>query len=147
MTRPDSQEALEKFVDRVLREQPLRRAPADLPDRVLAIIEQRAARVWWQMSFNEWPTAARVLFILASIAIGALALEIPTWLMEALDARLPLSFSRGIALWQVMRTTSSSIASSLPMEWIYGIVISLAALYAAFFGVGAAAYRTLVHTR
>lgn len=114
---------------------------------MLAIIEQRAARVWWQMSFNEWPTAARVLFILASIAIGALALEIPTWLMEALDARLPLSFSRGIALWQVMRTTSSSIASSLPMEWIYGIVISLAALYAAFFGVGAAAYRTLVHTR
>lgn len=147
MTRPDPEEALQKFVDRVLREQPLRRAPADLSNRVLSIIEQRAARAWWQMGFNEWPAIARVLFIVASIAVGAVALEIPAWLMEALDLRFPMGFSRGIALWQVARTVMSSVASSIPMEWVYGAVAGIAALYATFFGVGAAAYRTLYQNR
>ncbi len=147
MTHRDSEEALQKFVDRVLREQPLRRAPADLSNRVLTILEQRASRAWWQMGFNEWPALARVLFIIVSIAVVAVALEIPAWLLEAVDTRFPLSFSRGIALWQVARSVSSSIASSIPMEWVYGIVAAIAALYAAFFGVGAAAYRTLYQNR
>lgn len=143
MAHPDSEAKLEKLIGRVLREQPLRRAPADFSARVLAHIEQRAARAWWQMGFGEWPLPARVLFLLASVAIGAFALEIPAWVLETLDARIPLSFSRGLALWQVTRSVVSSILGSVPTYWIYGVLAAIAALYSTFFAVGAAAYRTL----
>ena len=98
MTRPDSEAQLEKFIGRVLSEQPLRRAPADLSARVLAHIEQRAARAWWQMGFQEWPMLARILFLVASIGIGAFALEIPAWVFETINSQIPLSFSRGLAM-------------------------------------------------
>lgn len=147
MTRPDSEARLEKFVDRVLREQPLRRAPADLSARVLATIERRAARAWWQMGFHEWPPVARTLFLVTSIAIGAVALEIPAWILETLDAQLPFNLSRGLAVWQAARTVMSSLAESVPMHWIYGALAAIAALYSTFFAVGAAAYRTLYQNR
>ncbi len=143
MAHPDSEEKLEKFIGRVLREQPLRRAPADLSARVLGRIEQRAVRAWWQMGFREWPLPARTLFFLASIAVCAFALEIPAWVLEMLDARVPLSFSRGLAMWQVARSVFSSVAGSVPAYWIYGALAAIAALYSTFFAVGAAAYRTL----
>jgi hypothetical protein len=44
MTDLDQEKSLERFVDRVLREQPLQSAPSSLAARVLAEIEQREAR-------------------------------------------------------------------------------------------------------
>jgi glutamine synthetase adenylyltransferase len=147
MTHPDSEKRLEELIDRVLRDQPPRRAPADLSERVFAAIERRATRAWWQSGFNEWPAFARVAFLVASLAIAAIALEIPTWLLGTVDPELPVSLSRGLALWQAMRTAVSSLAENIPMYWLYGALAAVAALYATFFGVTAAAYRTLYHPR
>ena len=53
MNQPnDKHERLEKYIDSVLRAQPDKRAPASLESNVLAAIAQRAARPWWQRSFN-----------------------------------------------------------------------------------------------
>lgn len=147
MTRPDSEAQLEKFIGRVLSEQPLRRAPADLSARVLAHIEQRAARAWWQMGFQEWPMLARILFLVASIGVGAFALEIPAWVLETINSQIPLSFSRGLAMLQATRNAGASVLDSVPAYWIYGALGALAALYATFFAVSAAAYRTLYQNR
>ncbi len=147
MTQPDSEARLEKFIGKVLSEQPLRRAPADLSARVLARIEQRAARAWWQMGFNEWPLSARVLFLLVSVVVAAFALEIPAWVLETIDAQMPINVSRGLALWHVARTVVANVAGSVPTQWVYGVLAAIAALYAMFFAVSAAAYRTLYQSR
>jgi hypothetical protein len=147
MTRPDSEERLEKFIGRVLSEQPLRQAPADLSSRVLARIEQRAARAWWQMGFQEWPPLARILFLVASVGVGAFALEIPGWVLETINSQIPVSFSRGVAVWQAANNAASSVLGTVPTYWIYGALGAIAALYASFFAVGAAAYRTLYQNR
>ena len=147
MTQPDSEARLEKFIGRVLSEQPLRRAPADLSARVLARIEQRAARAWWQMGFNEWPMSARVLFLLVSVVVGAFALEIPAWVLETIDAQIPINVSRGVAIWHTARTVIANVAGSIPTHWIYGALAAIAALYSMFFAVSAAAYRTLYESR
>lgn|SRR5512138_301303 len=147
MTRPDSEQRLEKFIGRVLSEQPLRRAPADLSARVLAQIEHRAARAWWQTGFQEWPLFARILFLVASIGVGAFALEIPGWLLETINSQIPVSFSRGLAVWQAAHNATASVLGSVPAYWIYGALGAIAALYATFFAVSAAAYRTLYQNR
>ncbi len=147
MTTPDSEQRLEKFIGRVLSEQPLRRAPADLSARVLAQIEQRAARAWWQMGFQEWPMLARILFLVASIGVGAFALEIPGWVLETINSQIPVSFSRGLAVWHAAHNAAAAVLGSVPAYWIYGALGAIAALYATFFAVSAAAYRTLYQNR
>lgn len=143
MTQPDPHKALERSIDRLLREQPLRRAPASLAERVLTEIAHREARPWWQKGFHTWPTAARVLFCVACLGIVAFAVELPTWLIGAVDSNLPQSVSRGIALWQTLVAIGGSISHVAPMHWVYGALAAIALLYTAFFSAGIAAYRTL----
>jgi predicted outer membrane lipoprotein len=147
MTEPNPDKSLESLVDRALRDQPLRRAPADLSARVLAAIERREARPWWQKGFQHWPIAARVGFCASSLLAAAFAIEIPMWLMQFLDSNMPLSVNRGIALWQALITAGSSVANSIPMYWIYGGLVVIGTMYATCFGIGAAAYRTLYENR
>ncbi len=63
---------LERLVGDVLRDQPLRRAPASLEARVLSQIHQRQVLPWWRMSFTQWPMAARVALVLALVAVAKL---------------------------------------------------------------------------
>src|SRR5690606_9302666 len=147
MSHHDADRQLEEFVHRVLRNQPMRQAPAQLADRVLARIEQRTAKAWWQAGFNAWPMPARVLFVTISIAICALALEVSATLFEVLSAQVPLTLARSIALWQAMSTAVESLAKGIPVQWIYVVGGIIAALYASFFALSAAAYRTLYQNR
>lgn len=144
MTQPEPNKDLERSIDRLLRGQPPRRAPAGMAERVLAEIARREARPWWQKGFHAWPAAARVFFCVACLGVVALAIELPAWLLNALDSSLPQSLNRGIALLQVMVAVGSSITHSAPMHWVYGAAAVIALLYAAFFSAGVAAYRTLL---
>ena len=76
----DPNDRLERLTAEVLRELPPRRAPRTLEARVLAELERRAAKPWWQSSFMEWPALVRILFVLASIVTGVLAVRGSTWL-------------------------------------------------------------------
>ena len=76
MTHPiDPNERLEQLTTAALRELPLRRAPRTLEARVFAELERRAAQPWWQSSYTQWPMLMRLLFVLASIATGVLAVK------------------------------------------------------------------------
>ena len=147
MNELDREKSLERFVDRVLRDQPLQRAPNTLAARVFAEIERREALAWWQSGFQAWPAFARLVFALASLALIAFAVEVPQWLMSTIDFDMPLGVSRGLALWQALMTVGSSLANGIPAQWIYAIFGTIAMMYAVCFGAGAAAYRTLVESR
>src|SRR5471030_2753064 len=68
----DHHDKLEQLISRTLREQPPRRAPRALEQRVLAELERRAALPWWRQSFAHWPLAARGSFFVLSAAVAAL---------------------------------------------------------------------------
>lgn len=147
MNELDHDKKLERFVDQVLREQPLLSAPPHLQDKVFAKIALQEASAWWQRGFAAWPALARVAFALASLALVAFAVEVPAWLASTVDLDTPVGVSRGLALVHALKTIGSSLSSGIPSFWVYAILSSIAALYAVCFGVGAAAYRALVPAR
>ena len=147
MNELDREKSLERFVDRVLRDQPLQKAPSTLSARVFAEIERREALAWWQVGFHAWPAFARVLFAAASLALIAFAIEAPEWLMATIDLDMPIGVSRGLSLLQALMTIGSSIANGIPGQWVYVILGTIAVMYAVCFSAGAAAYRTLVASR
>jgi hypothetical protein len=147
MNEIDREKSLERFVDRVLRDQPLQKAPHTLATRVFAEIERREAMSWWQIGFHAWPSSVRVLFAVASLALVAFAIEAPEWLSATVDLDMPASVSRGLALWQAVMTIGSSLAHGIPGQWVYAILGTIAVMYAVCFGAGAAAYRALVVSR
>ena len=146
MNELDREKKLERFVDEVLREQPLLTAPANLHDKVFAKLALQEASVW-QRGFEAWPAIARIAFALASLALVAFAVEVPAWLASVVDLDTPVGVSRGLALLHALKTIGSSLSSGIPTFWVYAILSSIAALYAVCFGVGAAAYRALVPAR
>ena len=58
-SRDQTDEKLERLVGQVLRDQPLRRAPASLEARVLGELAARARLPWWRRGITTWPVAVR----------------------------------------------------------------------------------------
>lgn len=134
---------LEHSIDRLLRAQPARRAPRDLSQRVLTEIARREALPWWQRGFHSWPTYAQAVFCTLCLALVAIALELPAWIAETVNANIPLTFNRALSLWHTLGSLGTAFADSLPMQWLYvgGGLIALA--YITLFGTGMATYRML----
>ena len=141
-------EQLERFIDKMLRDQPLQRAPSDLESKVMAAIAHRAATPWWQRSFAHWPIAARVLFLVASVVFVKLGLEAAALVIGPIDpaARSAALFAE-LAWIHALFVSIGAVLRSLPSLWIYCGVAVLGALYLMLFGVSAAAYRTLYASR
>lgn len=141
-------EQLEHFIDKALRDQPLRQAPSDLESKVMAAIAHGAVAPWWRSSFAHWPMAARVLFLVASIVFIKLGLDAAAMVLGPLDPA-----ARGAALFaelawiHALFVSIGAVLRSLPSVWLYGGVALLGVLYAMLFGVSAAAYRTLYASR
>lgn len=144
-------EELEKFIHRELRGLPVRHAPSTLEARVLAAIEHRATIAWYHKSWAYWPAAVRALFLagvtgLAGSAITAFYLlmqgEQPGQVWQAIASRFEIFASiYGAAAWTVH--FAGQLIGSIPPLWLYGGGAAIGLLYAAFFGLGATAYRML----
>lgn len=148
MNCADHDEKLERLIGNTLQGQPPRHAPGTLQSRVLAEIEHRAMTPWWRMSFARWPVAAQVLFLIASTAIIKFAVDASNWLMNGLDSTRVVTGVASVAMpVKVMAEIISSVAHSIPSLWLYAGIGALAAMYAALFGISAAAYRTLYASR
>jgi len=143
---PDKHELL---LSRAIGALPLRRAPATLESRVLGELKRLAALPWWRRSFSHWPTLARVGFLLVSAGLigatlvrggaavaGASSLDAPA-------ARLLAWLHTPLTLMSSAGAVSSLIARLIPPLWLYAGLAIGAVWYAALFGLGAAAYRTL----
>ena len=150
-----SPEQLEKIIHETLRSVPAHRAPRSLENRVLAAIEARAARPWWRQSFAQWPMAARVAFVVSSAGVAKLALMVTVWVMAGFDgAQYASAFSTQLAWVETASAIMQGVADfcgtvyrGIPPLWLYGGLAFVATMYAALFGLGAAAYRTLYANR
>ena len=148
---PESEQNLERFVSAALRDLPARRAPRSLESRVRAELERRAALPWWRKSFAHWPVAARGVFVVASAALATVFV----WALAGLDTTQVVDAVAADFAWvATARGIAESIANfglivirGIAPVWLYGGAIAFVALYAALFGLGTAAYRTLYANR
>lgn len=138
------QDELERQLTRALQNQPVRRAPAALERRVLAQIESGAAVARWRRGFAHWPMAARLAFIVASVGVVKVALLIAMWLASPLDSpALSLDLPSQVAWLQTLMVAIASVVRTVPQLWVHVGIALLAIMYAALFGIGASAYRTV----
>jgi len=146
-----SPEQLEQLVHRELRALPPRRAPRSLEARVMAALEHQAAITWYHKSWSYWPAAVRAAFLALATGVAGgfmtafylMSNGVDTGaLVESAGARLGF-FTKmyHVAVWVAEFTVN--MFGSIPPLWLYGGLALIAALYATFFGLGAAAYRTL----
>lgn len=147
-------EDLEKFIHQTLRALPERRAPRSLENRVLAAIALRQALPWWRQSFAHWPLAARGAFLAVSAVLAAVLLACffrASGLVEAETGALmagPLAMAGKIsAIFGGVSSFFGVMMRSIPSLWLYSALAVVAALYAVFFGLGAAAYRSFFAQR
>lgn len=139
---------LERLIDKALRDQPLRRAPATLESKVMAEIARRAVAPWWQGSFAGWPVAVRLLFIIASAGLITLVLKASALIIDPIKpGARSASLLADVAWIPSLFMTIGEVLRDLPSFWIYGGAAILGALYLTLFGVSAAAYRTLYAAR
>jgi hypothetical protein len=151
---PRDERQLEQYVGTLLSRQPLRQAPSTLEARVLRELALRASKPWWLQSFSHWPWAARVLFL--PLGLGLVQLSLVTTgrlisLWQTLQTSAPASTAQsGLQalsnLSQAVQTLGNMVTRDIPQVWLYGGVGLALFLYAALFGLGAAAFRTLVVT-
>lgn len=151
MHRQMTPEELEQFIHRGLRSLPPRRAPRSLEARVLAAIEHRATVAWYHRSWSYWPAAARAAFLAVATGVTGAAVAAFYLMTQGVDTGLVareagrrfegLSRLYNAGVWTA--DFVSYIVGGIPAPWLYGGIATFVALYVAFFGLGAAAYRTL----
>lgn len=149
--KPMTPEELEQFIHRNLRSLPERRAPRTLESRVMAALESRALIPWYHRSWSYWPAAVRAAFLV--VATGVMGAVMAGFYLGINGASVNAVVTKTgeqlgfvtkfyhLATWVV--EFGGRVVSSIPPLWLYGGVALVAALYATFFGLGAAAYRTL----
>jgi hypothetical protein len=148
---PQNNDRLEELVHRTLRDIPSHRAPRSLERSVLAEIQRRAALPWWRRSFAHWPVAARASFVVLCAVVINFVLSGGVWTLAGLDSAelstvLAQRFSWIETALIVARAITSSVEimlRNIPSLWLYGGLAFFAAMYAAFFGLGAAAYKAI----
>lgn len=149
-SRDQTDEKLERLVGQVLRDQPLRRAPASLEARVLGELAARARLPWWRRGIASWPDAVRVPLIAGCAVCVPLVWILSLWLArrlvtvtrERMAGPLAGLQATGHALaW--LGTTVSQVIQSIPREWLVGGLIATATLYAVLFALVAFGYSML----
>ena len=142
---------LEQLIHRTLRDLPPRRAPGSIEQRVLAEIARRAARQWWRKSFAHWPVPALAGFVVLSAGLVKLGFMAGVWIMAGFDPApfketLAQPFSwleSGLVIVNAITGFCDIMLRNIPPLWVYGGLIFFASMYAALFGLGAAAYKAL----
>jgi hypothetical protein len=148
---PHDEQRLERLIHQTLRELPPRPAPPSLEARVLAAIAGQAARSWWRKSFVHWPVAARGAFMVLSVGVVLGVVR----LMTDFDAvRIRTALAAEFRWVATLATLAGNVVEffhvmlgHIPPAWLYGGLAFVAVMYAALFGLGAAAYRTLYASR
>jgi hypothetical protein len=148
--RKEIQEAqLERVIGDVLRDQPMRRAPASLEARVLSRIEQLQDVPWWRNSFSNWPVSARLALLVILLGVAKLTLDVVVWLFSSPTpvthtVESSVSWARSTAsVFSSLITLGHALLSAVPSHWITLALVFAAGMYFMLFALGATAYRTL----
>jgi hypothetical protein len=138
---------LEAAIDAALCELPLRSAPPSLELHVLGELSRRAALPWWRRSFAGWPGFARVGFVLMCAVLIGLVFLGGVWAMRNLGSpalgALSMPWARQMVALAGVAGELAALVRIVPAGWVYEGLAASVVLYAALFGLGVAAYRTL----
>jgi hypothetical protein len=138
---------LETAIDAALCELPLRPAPPSLELHVLEELSRRAALPWWRHSFAGWPGFARVGFVLMCAVLIGLVFLGGVWAMRNLGSpalgALSMPWARHMVALAGVAGELAALVRIVPAGWVYEGLAASVVLYAALFGLGVAAYRTL----
>ena len=149
-SRDQTDEKLERLVSQVLRDQPLRRAPASLEARVLGEIAARARLPWWRRGIASWPAVVRVPVITGCAVCVPLVWVLSLWLATRLASVSRARIAGPLATLQGTGHTLASLGAltahiiqSIPRDWLVGGMIATATLYAVLFALVAVGYSLL----
>ena len=149
-SRDQSDEKLERLVTQVLRDQPLRQAPASLEARVLTELAARSRLPWWRRGVATWPAMVRVPVITGCAIcvplVWILSLWLATHLVSATRSRIagPLATLRDTGhTLASLGAASAHIFQSIPRDWLWGGMIATATVYAVLFALVAVGYSLL----
>lgn len=151
MNRKMSPEELEQFIHQQLRGLPARKAPRTLEARVMASLERNASIPWYHKSWSYWPAAVRGVFLAFATGAAGVAVTAFYLMTVGVDAGAVGTEVRSYFEWATRLVSVGAwivdfinyIISSIPTLWLYSGLATIVALYVAFFGLGAAAYRML----
>lgn len=149
-SRDQTEEKLERLVGQVLRDQPLRRAPASLEARVFGELAARSRLPWWRRGVASWPATVRVPVIAGCAVCVPLVWILTVWLAARMATVTRQRLAGPIESLQAARhaitwfgTTTAHIIQSIPREWLVGGLIATATLYAIMFALVAFGYSML----
>lgn len=148
---PGDEDGLARLLDGVLRDLGPRRAPPTLESRVLAQIARRRMNPGTLRSFRHWPLGARALFLAVSFALigimlaGVAGVPFPAPLDQLSSGEWLRPVAIAAAFLQSLPASFAAITAlaDAPAAWLTTALAAVALLYAALFGLGAAAYRLL----
>jgi hypothetical protein len=138
--RTDEADGADELLRRLLGDLPARRAPATLESRVLQELQRRALP-WRARGFRCWPLPARCAFVALCGALVGITFPAAEWMLAAARA-LPFAHPP-MAVLAAAGELPALLTRMVPPPWLYGVMFTGGLLYAALFGLGAIAYRTL----
>jgi hypothetical protein len=153
---PPSDRDLESFIDQELKKLPSLKAPPHLIASVLKIIEQRAARPWWQQSLWLWPPAARVLALALFSSLGLLCVTGAVlgfqsaweWTTSGIAPYLgnwAPSLGAPMKPWSVLLGQGATwLAAFMGSPWLWGAAGFGAALYLMLIATGSALWQLMI---
>lgn len=149
-SRDQTEEKLERLVGQVLRDQPLRQAPASLEARVFRELAARSRLPWWRRGVASWPATVRVPVIAGCAVCVPLVWILTVWLAARLTTVTRQRLAGPIESLQAARhaitgfgAAATHIIQSIPREWLVGGLIVTATLYAILFALIAFSYSML----
>jgi hypothetical protein len=143
---------LEELIHRELLKLPERAAPETLIPRVLAQIQARANRRWWQCSWSHWPFPLKVLslpFLLAGLA-AAVAGASALWNWGSAEPGLEFVSAKLesiTAFWNLVSALGNSVlvlGRAAGGQWLLVALLVPLIMYLACIALGTLCYRMAV---
>jgi hypothetical protein len=121
---------LEKVIDQELKKLPLQAAPLGLATGVMAAIQARAARPWWQQSWAHWPLGPQVAFVAVTLGLAG-GVAGGDWMLRGHTQNL----------WQMILQRGSDSAGAMQdwlpdLSWTNGVAGWLDSTWMTYGGIG-----------
>lgn len=152
---PDYERQLETRIDRELKQLGELSAPATLAPRVIRVIEQRTARLWYRCSWQTWPLGLQAASLAALLAMfGGLCWGV--WELTRAGAvtagaqKFAGEFAGLDMIWRTLGVLGNALMLSvqnLETGFIVGGVMVLLAAYATCVGLGTVCVRLAMARR
>jgi hypothetical protein len=149
------QRTLEELIHRELSKLPERPAPETLIPRVLAQIQARQRKRWWQRAWPQWPLAAQLAslpLMLASVAAAIFGVTVIWKFMLGYTefGTIADMLDSASEVWDFLAVLGNAVmvlGRSVGQEWLLlGVLVPLS-MYLACVGLGTLCYRMASYRR